>query len=264
MEGLMKAWRAFDPDQHPMIFPGDREFIRPEDHYTHRTYEEFVAEVGAGTKDALSPLVDEQRLHLGLLPGPFTGDPLSAKVVLLNLNPGFGASDYFVETHSRECRQTAIRNLRGDFQNMEFPFWMFDPRLLCHSGSDYWRGKFKDILDLCQQKNRASYLASLKWLSSLVATLELCPYHSHRSPQLDLKTLPSAQLAKRFVHETLLPKAEKGAVVVVCTRRVADWGLSETCRQVVCYTRPGEARSGNIGKNTRGGKAIIEILGLNR
>jgi hypothetical protein len=70
-----------------------------------------------------------------LIPEPFIGDPETAKVVLLNLNPGFDAT---VEgNHSRsEIKDAIFRNLRRE--RREYPFYAFDPAFKGTGVANYW------------------------------------------------------------------------------------------------------------------------------
>lgn len=64
------------------------------------------------------------RIHTGLLPEPFLG-PLDARVVLLNLNPGYAPENHRV--HRRPSFSRALRRtLRGTDQ--PYPFYSITPR----------------------------------------------------------------------------------------------------------------------------------------
>ncbi len=60
------------------------------------------------------------RINVNLLPEPFIGNPKTAKVVLLNLNPGVGDGDK--QAHRNSVFRGAItRNLRNEPQELGIP-----------------------------------------------------------------------------------------------------------------------------------------------
>lgn len=72
---------------------------------------------------------------LNVLPEPFIGDPETAKVVLLNLNPGF--DDTVERTHNRsEIKDAIFRNLRQE--SREYPCYAFDPVFARTGVANYW------------------------------------------------------------------------------------------------------------------------------
>lgn len=72
----------------------------------HASWDAYVAEADR----VADP--EDQRLHLGLIPQPFFGDPLTARVVVLTLNPGLNPHDYFAEYRVHGFREQLIANLR--------------------------------------------------------------------------------------------------------------------------------------------------------
>jgi hypothetical protein len=69
------------------------------------------------------------------IPEPFIGNPETAKVVLLNLNPGH---DDTVERHHScpEIKDAIFRNLRQE--PSDYPFYAFDPAFRGTGVANYW------------------------------------------------------------------------------------------------------------------------------
>ena len=65
-------------------------------------------------------------IQVNALPEPFIGDPNSAKLVLLNLNPGYKPS---VDAHHGrpEIKEAIFRNLRQEQEQEKYPFYAFSP-----------------------------------------------------------------------------------------------------------------------------------------
>jgi hypothetical protein len=99
---IANPWLSLDPSAPPYVLDMDRRFAEP-----HNAKER-----------------PEHRLMLNSIPEPFIGDPKTARLVLLSLNPGHCAADE--PDHARPAIKEAIfRNLRQEPQ--EFPFYAFDP-----------------------------------------------------------------------------------------------------------------------------------------
>ncbi len=105
------------------------------------------------------------KIHYEILPEPFLGNP-KAKVVLLNLNPGFDIEDlsfhqnneYFI----KKCRDNLLHKAS------EYPFYLLDPKLSTSPGHKWWSGKLKDLIEEC----------SLKKVANDICCIEFFPYHS--------------------------------------------------------------------------------------
>ncbi len=78
----------------------------------------------------------EHQLIANAIPEPFIGNPETAKIVLLNLNPGF--DDTVERNHSRpEIKEAIFRNLRRE--SCAYPFYAFDPIFAGTGVANYWR-----------------------------------------------------------------------------------------------------------------------------
>jgi hypothetical protein len=150
----------------------------------------------------------EHMLMLEAIPEPFIGDPKTAKVVLLNLNPGY--DDTVVANHHRpEIKQAILCNLRHEPQR--YPFYAFDPVFAGTGVANYWREYTHRLQDEAR-------LDDLKFAKRLLV-IEWFPYPSYRgglpSEPVCESQKYSFQLAKRML-------AKRG-VQVVGTRSPERW-----------------------------------------
>ncbi len=104
------------------------------------------------------------KIQSHLLPEPFIGDP-SARVYLLNLNPGYSPKDD--DWHRKPVYRNAIIENLGH-KTAEYPFYFLDPRLQDAPGSAWWiqrsRWWIRDV--------------GTKTLARNLFCAELFPYHS--------------------------------------------------------------------------------------
>ena len=75
------------------------------------------------------------------------------------------------------------------------------------------------------------------------------------------KEPPSAQKARDYVHQVIVPKANQGKALLIVAHQVRNWGFSEgnATKKVIIYSR-GENLGAKVGSGSRGGKAITERL----
>lgn len=106
---------------------------------------------------------------LNSIPEPFIGNPDTATLVLLNLNPGHSASDE--RDHACELIKAAIfRNLRHEHQ--EFPFYPFNPTFVGTGVAEYWR-YYTATLQKDARLDDATF-------SQRLMVIEWLPYHPER------------------------------------------------------------------------------------
>lgn len=251
---LLTAWRTFDSGQPPYLLRGDEALLSDSKSVTIKSTDELVTH----------PQFDfrgDGRVHLGLLPVPFLGNLGQADIFILLQNPGFRPSDYFAELRDDELKEILKANLTQDVAE-EFPFPLLNPRFSYHGGYNYWRGKLAGILDLLRSQRGVTLAEAMRELSRRIAILELFPYHSSVGglrPSV-LRRLRSVDLARRYVHEHLIPRAQRGEVLLIATRKARQWNLEEGSG-VIVYGGS-EARSAHLTPASRGGAAMAERLGL--
>lgn len=252
MHDLIRAWRAFDVRRRPYVLPGDEVVLAPRFSERCRSWNAYCSNPDFGAPD-------ENKFHLDLLPLPYSGKLAHAKVFVLLLNPGFGPHDYFAEFQFRKFRQMRIDNLR---QSRNATFDYFNPQISWHGGYAYWHDKLSGLIRAFAKKYGISYGVARDKFASAIATVELVPYHSKgfSFPRRHLSELESVRLAKKYVHEVLLPAAAKRECLLIVTRALQEWGIRRPSTNVIAYGG-GEARGGHLTPATRGGTAILEFMG---
>jgi hypothetical protein len=241
---LLSAWRALDTSKKSLILPGDEEI---------REYGDVLTSSEFAKKDQV--VIPNRKFFLNLIPQPFAGKLLTAKVYVLLLNPGFGNLDLFAEEQSPEFRNKLIKTLGG-----QCPHLGFDPSLHWTGGFQWTTRKFRTLIEKVQNDRSWSMHKTLSFFAEHVATVELVPYHSahyHLSPKV-VDRLKSVNLVRKFVVEDLARRAADGDCTIIVTRKAREWGIRNG-PNILVYP-PSESRSAHLSINTRGGKAILKQL----
>lgn len=129
----------------------------------------YVLEIDRGSIEDFNGHNDpEYTIDTSLLPEPFIGNPSSAKVALLSLNPGLDPGD--AEAHSNPAFKKAIcRNLRHERQ--EYPFYPLNPEFSRTPCAKWWLRKTANLIAECGLERVATGLLVVEWF----------PYHSQES-----------------------------------------------------------------------------------
>lgn len=248
---FIKGWRACSFSEPPYVFPGDKELLdkHPNRVSKHLSFEDFVE------SDDFGPGA-EKKLHLGLLPAPYSGNLDKASIFVLLLNPGFSPVDYYAEHKSKEFRDALLRNLRQENANDEYPFRSLDPQFSWRN--KYWTQKFQGILGKLSQQ--MSYRDALKLLAHNVACIQFIPYHSKSFdlPSSVQKNLASSKAAVDYVKQVLEPRAAKKDALIIVARKGKKWGLTQS-DNIIVY-EGSETLSAHLTPGSRGGDAIIKHL----
>ncbi len=250
---LLEVWNGWIPTDYPFLFPGDDALLDKKWSAPFTSWESFYGDESFGARG-------DTRFHLSLVPVPFTGDLRTAKVVLLLLNPGLEADDYYGEFKVPGFRQRLIDNLRQDFSKTDYPFVYLDPSISWHSGYHWWHGKFQGLISSLSKDWGVTYADARRRFAKLVACVELVPYHSvtYGLPGKIRRALRSVVLARDHVQSVLRPRCETGEALIVVTRQTSAWGLSESLNTVM-YSAS-EARAAYLTPSSRGGGRILEFL----
>jgi hypothetical protein len=172
------------PSGSPYILEIDRESVG-----------RYNESVGAGKK-----------INLESIPEPFIGNPASAKVVLLSLNPG--DSDQDSETHKDiEFRRAMDCNLRHESQ--EYPFYALNPKFAWTGCGRWWRAHMKELL-------RAGL--DLSVLADRLLVIEWFPYHSKKAALPNHIVCPSQEYSFQLAKDAL----DKN-LIIVGMRSSARW-----------------------------------------
>jgi hypothetical protein len=138
-------------------------------------------------------------LKLNCLPVPWIGDPRSAGIVLLGLNPGWVET-----TEELERGEYATQNRLGLTFQSRVPMWNLDARLAGTPGYGWWSRRLRLVIEA----------VGLDRVQTAVACVEWLPYHSPTFRRLPA-VLPSQEYGFRLVSEA----ADRGAVIVLMRSR---------------------------------------------
>lgn len=152
-----------------------------------------------------SRLKADQRVVPESIPEPFIGNPHSAKVVLLNLNPGHSEND--AKAHAdQDFREAMMHNLRHGGQ--ECPFYALNPKFAWTPCGIWWRAHTSKL-----------HKAGLSWeaISAGLLVIEWFPYHSKKSGLPLTPVCPSQEYSFQLVKKMLESK------IVVGMRSKRHW-----------------------------------------
>lgn len=146
------------------------------------------------------------------IPEPFVGNPESAKLVLLALNPGHLESDI---TSQRDpvFREAMFLNLKHELRN--YPFHPLNPEF-SHTGAAKW---WKPILGPLKEESRLTDAE----LSRALMVIEWFPYHSEKSG-LPRKQVCGSQGYSLFLAKRML---NRDGVIVLGMRSKDHWSSSD-------------------------------------
>ncbi|MFZ5963810.1 hypothetical protein ACOXXX_12720 [Thalassococcus sp. BH17M4-6] len=240
---LIKFWDEAPLTEYPYIHPQDKEnldgrvFLPP-----IKTFDEYQA------------ALRERRMRkpgyqVSLLPLPYVGDVVNARFVILMLNPGLSANDFYVEHHVPEFRDNLLATIRQTRATHMF----LDPKWAWTTAFGWWHGKVRRLVgELSERKFDNNYGRALDLLAREVACIELVPYHSVSfTGKLNLASTTAARSAAQAI-------AKDSGRTLIVTRSVKAWNLPDQ-PNVIKYTG-GETRSASLGPNSKGGKAILDLL----
>lgn len=150
----------------------------------------------------------EHQLMVNAIPEPFIRNPETAKVVLLNLNPGY--DETVKRNHSRPVIKEAIfRNLHHE--SCAYPFYAFDPDFKETGVGKYWRKYTKRLQGEAGLDDRE--------FSQRLLVIEWFPYAS-RCGGLPMR--PGCQ-SQRYSFHLAKEILAKPRVQVVGTRSNGRW-----------------------------------------
>jgi hypothetical protein len=186
-----------------------------------------------------------------------------AKVIFLLLNPGLRPGDYFAEQQRGHYWQALRRSTQQSLCDETYPFVFLNPAFSWHSGFIWWSRKLAVLIErqIALTKTRSPREA-YSTLAKSVANIELFPYHSRKFklPRRLRNNLPSAKLARQYVHEVLVPRARMGDLLLVVMRCAKDWGLE--CGDGICAFSSTEARGAHLSAKSKVGQKVLEHLKL--
>lgn len=148
----------------------------------------FIEEFNERTKNE-----PEYQLHTEILPYPFIGDVLGARVVLLMSNPGYKVSSN-IEAHEKMSDEEKRFVIRAQTQAM-----LLEDRAIFYSGPEY--KLFNDEQDWYWAKKTRIIREAVPGAETKIAAVQLMAYHSRRYKPFPAKMglLPSQEYTKRLV-----------------------------------------------------------------
>lgn len=170
------------------------------------TQSPYVLDVDRASIDKYNTLHnDGEKIIVGSQPEPFIGNPQSAKVVLLSLNPGHSEDDKKAHCDAN-FRGAMMRNLRHEPQ--DYPFYGLNPNFAWTGCGIWWRAH-----------TRRLHEAGLSWeaISNGLLVIEWFPYHSRRSALPIKPVCPSQEYSFQLANEMLRSK------IVVGMRSKKHW-----------------------------------------
>jgi len=151
------------------------------------------------------------RVVVESIPEPFIGNPESARVVLLLLNPGHDDSDH--ESHRvKTFKRALIQNLHH--QPQDYPFYPLNPLFESTGSAKWWLPRTRDLLQETKL-DRAT-------LANRLLAIEWFPYHSKSS------ALPRQPFCKSQDYTFQIAREMLRTKLVVAMRSVNHWAGADT------------------------------------
>jgi hypothetical protein len=250
---LRRAWaKDFDAQRKVKVLPADETVLAASESAKAIGYIEFLAAVTQKTPEE----TPQKPLHTALFPQPFIGNPESARVILLMLNPGLGPMDYYSElSDNRDASyiEALQKNLRGDID--DHPFFFLNPLFRWHPGAEYWHRRLGWLIDAFVSRGLKPD-ESRRLVSQNVCCIQSLPYHSSDFAGLRslLKSLPSVKLA----HDAARELASDANRLTIVMRNVDFWNLPETDN--VRHAEKAHRRNAVIPPQSAHGGAILQWL----
>jgi hypothetical protein len=198
---MENPWKNLDSEASLLILPCDRASI---DRYNWLQ------------KDPITAVATES------VPEPFIGNPESARLVLLGLNPGHSEDD--VRNHrDPHFRSAMFLNLKHELR--DYPFYPLNPSF-SHTGAGQWWNK---ILKSLKRESRLDDVT----LSRMLMVIEWFPYHSEKSA-LPKKRICESQEYSIFLAKRML---DKDGVILLGMRSKSHWLSSDSAFQSVPFLK---------------------------
>ena len=150
----------------------------------------------------LKPVLDKANLKLDLLPQPWTGNPATARVIMLALNPGFSDEDY-AELRNPDYAEQWRRALTFETRT---PFYFLDGAFANTGGYRWWFRRLQALIDE----------VGLQSVARRVMCIEHFGYKSARYVPLGV-TLPSQVFSFELVRDAISARKQ---VVVMRSERI--------------------------------------------
>ena len=232
MQELKDFWSKYEPYK---LHPNDEEHLSSykDELCLNLSIEEMREQYGNDLKNVQTKINFEKvelnkiKLLTNLIPVPFAGDVLNAKLYILTLNPGFTPGVYIDEHEDTKYIELAKQNLRLELKT----FKSLHEDAKNTEGYKYWskKGSIPNIVEEVSRLSNTEYDESFKFTKDNLAVIESVAYHSTQFAQIKNKdkllSMSSSQLNKKFVHDYVMKRVRKNEAMVFVWRGADFWDL---------------------------------------
>ena len=185
---------------------------------------------------------NQNKIFINLLPIPFLGDVVNAKVYILMGNPGFHSSAYIDEVENEDYVKLIKKNLLLSSDS----FICLKDEAKETGGYKYWsqKGRIPKISQALDNINNKSSAENYKFVRDSVCIVESIAYHSCAKPNNELYKLPSSKLTKRLVNEYIQNRVYEKKAMCFVWRSASFWKMKEHLN--ILIRNPKEARLSNF------------------
>ncbi|MDP2216974.1 MAG: hypothetical protein Q8J68_06815 [Methanolobus sp.] len=170
-------------------------------------------------------ITDSTKIHLDLLPAPYIGDIMNAKVVIFMGNPGVDnpklklqPAEYEDHYNNSLVWDALVATLHQDFSSdkmMNYPYFFFNPQLSHTAGGRYDTTMYRRLIEDIDSKG----LDGRRLLAKNICKFQLFPYHSARKPSIKLvKNTPSYKKNLEFMSSFLKDTSAQEDMLFIVTR----------------------------------------------
>lgn len=163
---------------------------------------------------------------------PFIGNPKTASVIFLSLNPGFTPEGEDIRSDEDSHRdphfaQTINQNLKH--QQNEYSFYLLNPQFDFTGGFKWWDKKLKALIEAVKADG---YSDARRLVANNIACIEYFPYHSKKYAAFGKKMLKNCGLEKDFLLSSqkynvdLIEEAIKEKKLIIVMRSKKKWELT--------------------------------------
>lgn len=150
---------------------------------------------------------DDYKIHTDLPPEPYIGNPITADIFLLALNPGYAGDEQEYLSKNPTLYQALLNNLIH--QNIDYPLFFFEERFNDSPGAKWWERILKPVLNQTDD-NRLL-------LSHKICELQYFPYHSK-----NYKSINQVLDSQKYTFQ-LLRRAIRNNKMIIILRSEKLW-----------------------------------------
>ena len=183
----------------------------------------------------------DHRIVTDILPEPFLGNITDAKVILLNLNPGFSEKDLFWHKQQGFISE----NKKDLLHESNPPFYLLNTNFRDSGGFIWWHAHLKQFISLF----------GLDVVAKTFMCIEFFPYHSKKYKWMT--TIPSQQYSFYLVREAM-----KRTLPIIIMRGKKLWLESIPELSAYPYSSLNSAQNVSVSKGNLPEEAYEKIVKL--